>query len=290
VSEQENHPSVRDEGLSPVWRPLAGLGKIVMMNSRLIFGWVGAMSCLLGAATAGTIRGAILPGEQIRREALIFQMVRVGVKAIPIVILIELAIGVILPLQMFPKLDEFGQADQIATINAIAAFRELGPLMTAVILSGFAGASIAAELGTMVTAEETEALESMALNPIRFLVIPRMLATIIMMVMLTVIADIVMIFGGWLTAMNLGIDSDVFYQLTTQAVNVTGFVTGLIKAGVFGLLIGLIACYLGLSVQPWRGSEGVGLATTNTVVYSIVAIIGADAIFTVIFYSYGLFK
>jgi phospholipid/cholesterol/gamma-HCH transport system permease protein len=269
---------------------VGALGRLVIGQSRTIFGRLGQMTSLLGAASAGTLRGVFVPGEQIRHEALIFQMVRVGVKAIPIVFLIELAIGVILPLQMFPKLDEFGQADQIATINAIAAFRELGPLMTAIILSGFAGASIAAELGTMVTAEEIEALESMALNPVRFLVIPRMLATMIMMVMLTVIADLVMVFGGWLTAMHLGLDSDVFYQMTILAVNVTGFITGLVKAGVFGLLIGLIACYLGLTVQPWQGSEGVGKATTNTVVYSIVAVIGADAIFTVIFYSYGLFK
>jgi len=163
-------------------------------------------------------------------------------------------------------------------------------LLTAIVLSGFAGASIAAELGAMVTAEEIEALQSMALNPVRFLVVPRLLATVLMTTMLAVIADVVMIAGGWLTGVKLGIDPDVYYQLTTQAVNVTGFFTGLIKAAVFGLLIGLIACFLGLSVKPWQGSEGVGQATTNTVVYSIVAIIGADAVFTVIFYSYGLFK
>ena len=222
--------------------------------------------------------------------ALAFQMVRVGIRAVPIVVLVELAIGMILPLQMFDKLDQFGQAEQVATINAIAAFRELGPLLTAIVLSGFAGASIAAELGTMVTAEEIEALQSLALNPVRFLVVPRLLATMVMMVLLTVIADVVMITGGWLTALQLGIDSDVFYHMTLEAVNITAFVTGLVKALVFGVLIGLIACHLGLSVQPWQGSAGVGKATTNTVVYSIVAIIGADAVFTVIFYAHGLFQ
>jgi phospholipid/cholesterol/gamma-HCH transport system permease protein len=235
------------------------------------------------------VKGLWKKQERCKWNALLAQMVRVGVKAIPIVILVELSIGMILPLQMYPKLDEFGQAENIATINAIAAFRELGALMTAIVLSGFAGASIAAELGTMVTSEEIEALEAMALNPIRFLVIPRIVATIIMMVFLTVIADVVMIFGGWLTGIGLGIDPDVFYQLTLDAVNITGFITGLIKAMVFGMLIGLIACYLGLSVKPWQGSEGVGTATTNTVVYSIVAILGADVVFTLIFYSYGLF-
>jgi len=200
-----------------------------------------------------------------------------------------MAIGMILPLQMFPKLDEFGQAEQIATINAIAGFRELGPLMTAIVLCGFAGASIAAELGTMVTSEEIEALKASALNPVRFLVVPRMFATVIMSVMLTVIADAVMVASGMLTSYKLGIDFDTYFQLSFEAVDVSGFATGLVKAGVFGLLIGLIACFLGLSVKPWQGSEGVGRATTNTVVYCIVAIIAADAVFTLIFYSYGLF-
>jgi len=269
---------------------LAALGKFILSTGRSFLQMVGQMSLLLNAAVRSAITGLFLPAERIRRQSLLFQMVRVGVRAVPIVILVGLAIGVIMPLQMYPKLDQYGQAEQTATINAIAVFRELGPLLTAIVLSGFAGASIAAELGAMVTAEEIEALQSMALNPVRFLVVPRLLATVLMTTMLAVIADVVMIAGGWLTGVKLGIDPDVYYQLTTQAVNVTGFFTGLIKAAVFGLLIGLIACFLGLSVKPWQGSEGVGQATTNTVVYSIVAIIGADAVFTVIFYSYGLFK
>jgi len=274
--------------------PLAGMaaavGRLTIHLSRGLLAKLGGMTLMLGETASIILKGFVTPSARLKRETLIFQMVRLGVKAIPIVILIQLAIGMILPLQMFNKLDEFGQADQIATINAIAAFRELGPLMTAVVLSGFAGASIAAELGTMVTAEEIEALQSLALNPIRFLVVPRLLATTIMMVMLSVIADVVMIFGGWLTAMKLGLDSDVYYQMTKQAVNITGFVSGLVKAGVYGLLIGLIACYLGLSVKSWEGSDGVGRATTNAVVYSIVAIIISAAVFTVIFYSYGIFK
>jgi len=257
---------------------------------RRFFSMLGEMYLLLSEATYSTTKGMLLPGQRIGRDALVAQMVRVGVKAIPIVILVEMAIGMILPLQMFPKLDEFGQAEQIATINAISGFRELGPLMTAVVLCGFAGASIAAELGTMVTSEEIEALKASALNPVRFLVVPRMFATVIMTVMLTVIADVVMVASGMFTSYKLGIDPGRYFQLTFEAVNVWGFATGLIKAGVFGLLIGLIACSLGLSVKPWQGSEGVGRATTNTVVYCIVAIIAADAVFTMIFYSYGLFK
>ena len=268
---------------------LALLGGVTISIGGKALGMIGSMSLLLAEAVGIILRGVFVPQQRLGRASLIAQMVRVGVRAIPIIVLIQSVIGMILPLQMFPELDKFGQAEQIATINAIAAFRELGPLMTAIILSGFAGASIAAELGTMVTSEEIEALRSMALNPVRFLVVPRLLATIIMTVLLTVIADIVMVAGGWLTAIKLGIDSDVFFLLTRDAISMTGFLTGLTKAAVFGLLVGLIACFLGLSVKPWQGSDGVGHATTNTVVYSIVAIVVADAVFTVIFYSYGMF-
>jgi len=273
-----------------ILRPVAAVGSLTIWACRQSLGTVGGMYLLLKATSGNILKGIFVPSARLQGQSLIFQMVRVGVRAIPIVILCEIAIGMILPLQMYPKLDEFGQAEQIATINAIAAFRELGPLLTAIVLGGFAGASIAAELGTMVTSEEIEALESLALNPIRFLVVPRMLATVLMTIMLTVIANIMMIAGGMLTSLRLGIDPNVFYSLTLEAVDITGFITGLVKAGVFGLLIGLIACYLGLSVKPWQGSEGVGKATTNTVVYCIVAIIGADAIFTIIFYAHGLFS
>jgi len=268
----------------------AVFGRFEMKAARRFFSMLGAMYLLLSEATFSTTKGILVPGQRFGCDALVTQMVRVGVRAIPIVILVEMAIGMILPLQMFPKLDEFGQAEQIATINAISGFRELGPLMTAVVLCGFAGASIAAELGTMVTAEEIEALQASALNPVRFLVVPRLFATVIMTVMLTVIADVVMVTSGMFTSYKLGIDPDRYFQLTFEALNVWGFATGLVKAGVFGLLIGLIACFLGLSVKPWQGSEGVGRATTNTVVYCIVAIIAADAVFTIIFYSYGLFE
>jgi len=289
MKESDSASGQQTANMSRPARAVAALGRTVVTAVRTAFSKLGGMSLLLGQAASTTAKGLFVPGQRVGHQALTAQMVRVGVRAIPIVILIQMAIGAILSLQMFPKLDEFGQAEQVATINAIAGFRELGPLMTAIVLSGFAGASIAAELGTMVTTEEIEALRAFALNPVRFLVVPRLLATVIMTTMLTVIADVVMVGSGMLTSVKLGIDSDTYFQLTREAVNMTGFTTGLVKAAVFGLLIGLIACFLGLSVKPWQGSEGVGRATTNTVVYSIVAIIGADALFTLIFYSYGLF-
>jgi phospholipid/cholesterol/gamma-HCH transport system permease protein len=163
----------------------------------------------------------------------------------------------------------------------------LGPIITAVVLSGFAGASIAAELGTMVVAEEIEAMESIALNTIRFLVVPRVLATLGMTVLLSAIADLMIALGGWLTSrLVLGPASYVgYWDRMQEQLKYKDFATGLVQAAVFGLLISIIACYEGLKVQG--GAEGVGRATTMTVVYSIVAIVSAACVCTVIFYVFG---
>src|SRR5947209_9458165 len=128
------------------------------------------------------------------------QMDRVGVKSIPIVSLVMMCIGAILALQMAPILRDFGQVQLVANIISIAVFRELGPLVSAVVLTGFAGASIAAEIGTMVVSEEIEALEAEAISPVRFLVLPRVLATMVMMTCVAVVGDLTGVFGGGVVA------------------------------------------------------------------------------------------
>jgi len=273
-------------------RPGGPIHWIRLIGQAVINGvtFTGGMSILLGQMLKWTWQGLFLRKVRFGHHHLIQQMVRVGVKSIPIVLLIQFSIGFIMALQMAPVLNEYGQIEQVASVNAVAGFRELGPLMAAVVLSGFAGASIAAELGTMVTTEEIEALQVQAINPVRFLVVPRVLATMIMMVCLTVLADITLVFGGFVTGiLQLGISPMRYYQLTLEALTNKGFLTGLIKAGLFGLLISLIACYQGLSVKPSEGSEGVGRATTVTVVRSIVAIVLTDAVLTALFYVYKFF-
>ncbi|MHC4983725.1 MAG: MlaE family ABC transporter permease [Planctomycetota bacterium] len=251
-------------------------------------GYVGGMMLLLGSTVGWAVRGLSSKKFRFGREALAKQMVRVGVKSLGIVVLVQTFIGVILALQMAPPLSDFGQEASIANIIGIAGFRMLGPIITAVILSGFAGASIAAELGTMVVSEEIQALEAFALNPVRFLVVPRLLATLMMTVLLTVLADLTIALGGWLAA-HIAIGPEVYVGYWTRMrdqLRYRDFVTGLIQAGVFGVLISLIACHEGLRVTG--GAEGVGRATTMTVVYSIVAIIAAACVFTIIFYVFGL--
>ncbi len=218
------------------------------------------------------------------RPAVVSQIVRVGVGSIFIVSLVSGAVGFILGLQMAPPLDNLGQVSLVPNIIAVAVLRELGPLIAAIVMTGFAGAAIAAEIGTMVVGEEIEALEAHALNPVRFLVVPRLIATTASLACLAVIADSVAVFAGLVMGVTvLDLPVRVYVENTLNQVGPRDFLTGVFKAGIFGLLIGLIACGNGLRVTG--GAAGVGKATTNTVVQSVVAVIFADLIFTGIFYA-----
>jgi len=260
------------------------LGAGVLDSAR----YAGGMALLACSTARWGLLGVFSARVKFDRGALAWQMVRLGVKSLGIVMLVQTFIGVILALQMTPPLAAYGQESQISAIIGVAGFRMLGPIITAVVLSGFAGASIAAELGTMSVAEEIEAMEAMAINPVRFLVVPRVAATLIATVLLSAIADLMIALGGYLTA-RLVLGPEVHAQYWTfmrDILEYKDFYTGLIMAAVFGILLSLIACYEGLKVTG--GAEGVGRATTMTVVNSIVAIIVAACVFTVIFYVFEL--
>ncbi len=249
--------------------------------------FVGGICFLLATALGWVGRSIVRPDTRFRGEALAVQMIRVGVRSIPIIALVQVFIGIILALQMAPTLKTYGQIERVADVVAIAVFRELGPLISAIVLSGFAGASIAAEIGSMVESEEIKALRAMALDPIHFLVVPRLLATVLMLTGLTVLADVVGVLGGMITAVTiLGVPFDTYVEYTREALKMQDFLTGLCKAAVFGVLISLIACWEGLNVSG--GAEGVGRATTQTVVKSIVALIATDCVFTVVFFALNL--
>jgi phospholipid/cholesterol/gamma-HCH transport system permease protein len=264
-------------------RPITAIGA----RALGLLEFVGGVGYLL-ADTAGSVRRGLIAkrGRRMGWLSLWAQMVRVGVRSIPIVMLVLFCIGAILSLQMSPILKTYGAQSQVARIIAVATFRELGPLVSAIVLTGFAGASIAAEIGTMVVSEEVEALEAQAINPIRFLVLPRVLATAVMMVCVAVVGDLLGVAGGlFVSHAFLGLSSEQYVRLTFEAPKVRDFVTGLIKAGVFGTLISALACYLGLGVTG--GAQGVGVATTRTVVLTIVALITVDLMFTGVFYYFG---
>jgi phospholipid/cholesterol/gamma-HCH transport system permease protein len=265
-------------------RPISAIGAAALG----LLEFVGGLSYLLLDTAAAVRRGLFSKrGRRMGWRNLFAQMVRVGVRSIPIVSLVLFSIGAILVFQIAPVLKNYGALDRVSDIVSLAIFRELGPLVSAIVLTGFAGASIAAEVGTMVVSEEIEALEAQAIDPIRFLVLPRVVATLVMMVCVAVVGNLMGVFGGLMVASNsLGISGDQYLRHTFDAVDLDDFYTGLIKAAVFGILISSLACHLGLRVTG--GAQGVGTATTRTVVYTIVALILVDLAFTAAFYAMGL--
>jgi phospholipid/cholesterol/gamma-HCH transport system permease protein len=251
-----------------------------------VFALVGALYWLC-ADTCGWIwRALVLRQVRLGLNAFTAQIVRVGVRSIAIVVLVSGSIGIILALQTSPTLAQYGQTDKVANLIGVSVFRELGPLVAAIVMVGFAGASIAAELGTMVVGEEIEALEAMGLNPVRYLVLPRLVATVVSLLALAVISDLTAVFFGMLMSITvLGVPYDLYVSNTINQLKMSDFLTGLLKAGVFGLLLGLIACYNGLRVTG--GAAGVGRATTETVVQTVIFVILSDLLFSTLFYALG---
>lgn len=275
----------------PAWyRLIAGVGQSAegpVHKLRAFVVQVGGVCALLGETLRWCARGVFAPRGRLGRAELLHQMVRIGVRSIGIVVLVQVFIGIILALQMAPTLQRYGQLERVADVVGIAVVRELGPLIMAIVLSGFAGASIAAELGSMVEGEEIKALRAHAMNPVRFLVVPRFVATAAMLTGLCVIADVIGIIGGLLTsALVLDIGWPVYVEFTRAALKLSDFYGGLTKAAVFGLTISMIACHEGFNVRG--GATGVGRATTATVVKSIVSLIAVDVVFTVVFYVFKI--
>lgn len=268
--------------MSPL-QPISILGRVAISTIEFI----GGLGLLFRDAVR-MVKPALVSGRGRRLgwHNLWFQMVRVGVNSIGIVSLVVFCIGAILSLQMEPILKQYGAVDKIADIIGVAMFRELGPLVAAITLTGFAGASIAAELGTMKVSEELEALESQAISPIRFLVVPRVVATTIMMVCLAVVGDIMGALGGLVVCSSIfDISPELYMNSTFAAIVMKDFLGGLVKSAVFGATLSTIACYLGMGVEG--GAQGVGIATTKTVVYTIVALTFIDLGFTTFFYFVG---
>jgi len=222
----------------------------------------------------------------VRWASSIHQMVLIGYQAIPIVSLISLSVGIIMALQAAYQLRRVGALIYVADLVGISITRELGPLLTAIILAGRSGSAFAAEIGSMKVTEEVDALVAMGLNPVKFLVVPKMLGIMIMLPCLILIADFVGISGGFLIAVgSLNLNFERYLTQTVNALVLTDVLTGLIKGLVFALIIGFVGCHEGFSVDG--GAEGVGLRTTRSVVTGIFLIILADCFFTVLFYVFS---
>ena len=216
-------------------------------------------------------------------EGIFSQMVFAGVDSLIIAFFVAFFTGIVIAMQSAYQLARFGANIYVAPMVSIGIARELGPVITALVVAGRVGAAIAAELGTMKVTEQIEALETMALNPIRYLVVPRFLALLIMLPCLTVFSDILGIFGGFLVGVfQLHLNPYRYITFSFKFMLWKDFWTGIIKSAVFGATIAMIGCYMGLRTKG--GAEGVGKATTLSVVTSFILIILFDCVLTGIFY------
>ena len=226
-------------------------------------------------------------GRGLKWDGAIHQMVLTGVNSIPIVGVISLFVGIILALQGAYAMRNFGASPYYITmLVGVAMTRELGPLITAIVIAGRSGSAFAAEIGTMKVSEEIDALEAMGLNSVKYLVVPKYLALLIMMPCLTIFSDLAGILGGgFFEVYQLDQTFLMFLEATRDSLVMRDIWTGLVKALVFGLIIAKVGCYEGFAVEG--GAEGVGKATTSSVVVSIFLVILADVVFTAIFYYTG---
>lgn len=214
-------------------------------------------------------------------------MERTGADAVPIVVLINFLVGFVMGFQGATQLKQFGANLYVADLVGLSITRELGPLMTAIILCGRSGAAFAAELGSMAVSEEIDALKTMGFGPIRYLVLPRTLALILVMPLLTLLGDLVGMIGGLVVGVtSLGLTIGGYLSETQKAVTMWDVFSGLIKSVVFAIAISLIACQQGMATTG--GAEGVGRRTTASVVSTLFALIIIDAGFTVFFHAFHL--
>lgn len=222
---------------------------------------------------------APLTRKAFSRESVSEQMDRAGVKSFGIIALVMFLIGVILVLQTAHLVEPFGQLNLVPGAVAISLTREIGPLITAIVVTGRVGAAYAAELGAQKVGNEIEALECMAINPIGFLIAPRFIALLVMLPILSAYGIAMGVFGGWMIgSFHYGIPSQIYFDVTFEMMNLDDILSGMFKAVVFAVIIAMVGCYKGFTVKG--GSTGVGRATMEAVVLSIVLIIAADAIFT----------
>ena len=224
-----------------------------------------------------------IPMPPFRRRQIFEQMSKIGVDSLPRVFLISMFTGMVLALQSAYQLQRFSAEMYMASLVAFSMTRELGPVLTALIVAGRVGASITAELGTMKVTEQLDAMETLATNQVKYLVVPRFLALIIVLPLLTAYSDIVGILGGYLVGVyKLGVSHSMYMKNTWQPLKYKDVFTGLIKSFFFGIIICIVACYEGMTAEG--GAEGVGRSTTSSVVVSFILIIASDCFFTALFY------
>ena len=235
-----------------------------------------------GATVASQAIGWLLLGsrrqQSVRPASVFAQMMEVGIQALPIVSMLSFTIGVMLAIQGIDALAPFGAQHQVTIGVALSVTREFSPLITGILVAGRSGSALAARLGTMTISNEIDALRVMGINPVRFLVVPNLVAMVVMLPVLVVWADFLSLLGaGLYVTASLGISPGAFFDQTTLYLDAGDVLHGLAKSVIFGLLITIVGVVNGASVRG--GAEGVGRVTTNSVVHALTAIVVTDMVF-----------
>ena len=250
--------------------------------------WIGsrALSYMEETGRGGILLLKVLRGLFKRPFPLkltIQQMEEVGVRSVPVFLITAVFTGAVLALQTYSGFKRFGAEGLVGTVVALSMTRELGPVLASIMVAGRVGSAMAAELGTMRVTEQIDALITLATDPVRYLVIPRFVAGMIMLPFLVVFADIIGIFGGYFVAVNvLGTSRTIYINRTLQYLEFSDVTIGLIKAAVFGMIIALVGCQMGFYTSG--GAEGVGRATTKAVVGASILILISNYFLTALLF------
>ena len=232
----------------------------------------GRFASFSGSALRGVVGGR--PGYG-RMRLLIPKLFEIGTRSIPVVMLVGAFVGAVLGVEMYDQFRSIGQESRIGGIINLSVVKQIGPVLAAVMIAGRVGGAVSAEIGTMRVTEQLDALRVMGTDPVRHLVVPRVIACVVMVPLLTVVSDLMGMIGGWLVVVvGLGVDASAYWRFSADFVTSFDVFTGLVKAMTFGLLIGLISCYKGFTCKA--GAAGVGKAATDAFVTSFIAIIIAN--------------
>ncbi|CAG0939616.1 Intermembrane phospholipid transport system permease protein MlaE [Gallionellaceae bacterium] len=261
--------------------PKAGLLDSIGRRAWNRMGYLFNMLAFAGEAAVVLLRSLMRP-RRLRWRPILHNLQTSGVEAMPITGLLSFLMGVVIAYQGADQLQRFGANIFIVDLVGLAMLRELSPLLTAIIIAGRSGSAYAAQIGTMKITEEIDALRTVGVGPHELLVLPKMLALIIALPLLTVFADVAGIFGGMVMASSrLDVSFDVFLNRLGDAVSLSSFLVGIVKAPVFAAIIALTGCYQGFQVSD--STDSVGRQTTVSVVQSIFVVILADALFSIVF-------
>jgi phospholipid/cholesterol/gamma-HCH transport system permease protein len=253
---------------------LAAIGRAVLH----LLATTGSVSLFAGQAMALSVR----PPWHWRLIGR--QMIDIGYYSLPVVGMTALFTGMVLALQSYTGFSRFAADSAIPTVVVISITRELGPVIAGLMVAGRIGASMAAEIGTMRVTEQIDALSTLATNPMKYLVAPRLIAGMTMLPLLVLVADVIGVFGGYVVAVHkLGFNPANYLKRTFEYLQVMDVVSGLVKAGVFGFLIALMGCYHGYRSRG--GAQGVGTATTQAVVTASILILLSNYLVTELFFA-----